>query len=274
MKSCIRVSLVSAIITASTLFASCCGAQAAASPAEQAGEMLARAQALNAKCNYLNGTNKAHLVQLVQQAERALSARVNSDVARAIIERGVKNGEKADCSAVEKRNLLSIVDAANSAAARNGSPSQDQFRQPVTAVPIDHPPLVSKTEPTKIAVAPAIAYPHFQQPLEVPAKQNFALPSEVNKPQQVLAPVMKASALTSHSPQLAPSRSDNGLQAYAYLTKAYFVARRCAANDGKGLSQMYQTIVASHDVLMRSHATGEVSSILRRSETEARGQGC
>ena len=78
-------------------------AQAANTPAEQAGEMLARAQALNQKCNYLNAADKAHLLRLVQKAEHALTMRANADIAGAAMRHGREAGADSDCSCLKRK---------------------------------------------------------------------------------------------------------------------------------------------------------------------------
>ena len=74
--------------------------------------------------------------------------------------------------------------------------------------------------------------------------------------------------------RIAQGNSDSGLQAYAQITRDYYLARRCAPGDYRGLGSMYHHIVATHNSLMRNHGAGEVAAVLRRSARAARAQGC
>lgn len=221
--------------------------------------MLARAQALNQKCNYLNSADKAHLLRLVQKAEHALTMRANADIAGAAMRHGREAGADSDCSVSEKKNLKTILGAAKAASHSDGTGL-------LASEPIR--PLAASTAPGP-RIEPKL------QPAQAPPQltnQDIVTPAEP-KPKQIVAKGQgypQPAALQV----VAVHNMDSGLQSYGEITRDYYVARRCAPGDAKGLGQMYQRIVASHDALLRNHAAGEVSSILHRSAKAASSQGC
>ena len=253
-----RHSLIATAWMFSGLLAFTHATQAATTVAQQAGEMLARAQALNQKCNYLNAADKAHLLRLVQKAEHALTMRANADIAGAAMRHGREAGADSDCSVSEKKNLKTILGAAKAASDSAGT-------EVLAPEPI--PPLAKSTAPgprIEPKLKPAQAPPQLAEELVTPAEP---------KPKQIVAKVPRYTQPAALQ-VAAVHPMDSGLQSYGEITRDYYVARRCAPNDAKGLGQMYQQIVARHDALLRDHAAGEISSILRRSASEARGQGC
>jgi|GEM_PF-7029084 len=265
-----------------TVLAISVSAQAGSTPPEQAVEMLARAQSLNARCNYFSAENRSHLAALVQRAEQALTERENAAAAMAALNRGHAAGAASACSATEKENLAMILDAAKQATAPTGT-----GQNLPTPLPPDQKPAVVES-PAAIPKAPAIvaepASPKYlkpaiirQPPEEKPiGKSNGPLTAPDPKVEEKIVDDQPEPAKRPPPPnaQITHPIRDGNLRAYAQMTHDYFLARRCAPNDGRGLGQMYQQILRANADLMRDHKKAEVASALRRSAQAAAKQSC
>lgn len=276
-------------------------------PAEQAGEMLARAHSINSKCNYLKAADKMRLMHLVQRAEQALTQRESADAAQAAMQRGREDGMASACSAAEKENLNLILGAANEATTPDLAKPAASVPTVVDNVPASQTPNAEQKSSPAAAPAPAPiaadnapsaqAMAAHVKPIQgsshtveasspinkLNRKQSKSIPKQIgslgetaigtgdHKPDEVLS-ARKPLRLVQQ--QTVKPKSDASLQAYAQITRDYYVARRCAPSDSHELGSMYQQIIVSHDSLMRSHGAGEVSAILRHSARAARAQSC
>ncbi len=272
-------------------------AHAATTPAEQAAEMLARANSINGKCNYLNAANKAHLGELVHRAEKALSSRESADAAKAAIERGHAEGVAAACSASEKANLHTILDAAKEAslpeqASTKALPMPLKTPPPAVRAQDAEAPTAKKVKAKPIVVAEEpVDKPEPKPIVKMKSKPRKAKPVvEADEPVEAPPPVPEpmrrkvAAFIGDDRPATLPrdarptrriaQRHDGGLQVYAQMTHDYYLARRCAPGDTRNLGGLYQQILATHDNLMRDHPAGMVASVLRRSARTASNQGC
>jgi hypothetical protein len=81
-------------------------------PAEQAAEMLARAQALDVKCNILNAHDRDKLSKFTARAELALANRESLDLTKAVMLRGKAAADAASCTTDERATIRQLLSAA------------------------------------------------------------------------------------------------------------------------------------------------------------------
>jgi hypothetical protein len=100
-------------------------AQTSAAPvaAAKATEMLARAQAVQQKCKFLNSTQQETLSSFVARAEIAMVSKSSTKAAKSIIANGRAQGQKATCSDTERTDILDIINAAQQATAAANPPA-------------------------------------------------------------------------------------------------------------------------------------------------------
>jgi hypothetical protein len=105
--------------------------------AEQATELLAKSQALDAKCKFLNSDERDELSSLVARAELSLAQRESVALTKMALARGRKAGNGATCSAAERADISSILVAARTAAAKV---PQVNAKAPRQSAPRNNPP--------------------------------------------------------------------------------------------------------------------------------------
>ena len=109
--------------------------------AEMASRLLARSQAVDSKCQFLDARQREELAAFVSRAEVALVSKTSVETSKSTFAAGKAEGREAACSDAEKTEMLSILDAASQASAAV---------QPATAVKPTMAPAhlaVSATEP-------------------------------------------------------------------------------------------------------------------------------
>ena len=250
-------------------------------PAEQAAEMLARAQSVDMKCSYLNATDKDMLSNLVARAELALATREPVEATKATMQRGHAAGLAAACAANEKQAVHSILGVARQASI--APPVKSTATLAATAAPI----AADATPVAPPAILPAAPKPQMvssvpvenDAPLDKPAASSdvatqepaFPMASKVKtqnpkirKSVAALPPAKKA--------KLASGKSGD-LQHYAQLTEAYYLALRCSGG-GSQVNGLYATIVAVHGNLMQSYGAKQVSSALHSAKARAGSHTC
>jgi hypothetical protein len=85
--------------------------------AEQATELLARSQAIQQKCKFLNANQNQQLSSFVAKAEIAMVSKSSTKAAKTIIANGRAQGQKATCSDVERADIVDVLNAAQQATA-------------------------------------------------------------------------------------------------------------------------------------------------------------
>jgi hypothetical protein len=112
--------------------------QTSAAPvaAAQATEMLARAQAVQQKCKFLNASQQETLSSFVAMAEIAMVSKSSTKAAKSIIADGRAQGQKATCSDTERTDILDIINAAQQATAAAKPPlaSPVSVKQPAVTI--------------------------------------------------------------------------------------------------------------------------------------------
>ena len=241
------------------------------SPAEQAAEMLARAQSVDMKCSYLNAADKDTLSNLVARAELALATRESVEATKTAMRSGHAAGLAASCSADEKQAVHSILGVARQATRVPPVTADVATVQPhvkiatrskavePSAVPVenDAPPEKPVTE-ADIAVQEAV----------LPLGRKVKIVEAANAKQQDLGVNLSLAA----RPSKALAKSDD-LQRYAQMTETYYMALRCNG-DGSQVNGLYASIVAIHDNLMQSHGAKEVSNALHSAKARAGSHAC
>jgi hypothetical protein len=106
------------ILSANILFGMQSQAMATELPAEQATELLAKSQALDAKCKFLSNAERDDLASFVARAELSLAQRESVALTKQALARGYKAGNSATCSAAEHTDILNILVAARTAVAQ------------------------------------------------------------------------------------------------------------------------------------------------------------
>jgi hypothetical protein len=126
------------ILSASVFFGQS-QAMATQAPAEQATELLAKSQALDAKCKFLSNAERDDLASLVARAESSLTQRESVELTKQALARGHKAGNSARCSAAEHTDILNILVVARAAAAQTphvvSQPKKMRVMDKVESVP-------------------------------------------------------------------------------------------------------------------------------------------
>jgi hypothetical protein len=112
-----RAALFTSIVLTCFSTFSCQQSLASTFAAEQATEMLARAQAVQQKCKFLPASQKEELARFVARAEIAMVSKSSTRATKALIARGRAQGQKAACSDAERIDILDILNAAQQASA-------------------------------------------------------------------------------------------------------------------------------------------------------------
>ncbi|MEP6828021.1 MAG: hypothetical protein ABJA10_08090 [Aestuariivirga sp.] len=243
-------------------------AYAAATPAEQAAEMLAHAQSVDMKCGYLNAADKDTLSNLVARAELALATRESIEATKATMRSGHAAGLAASCSADEKQAVHSIL----------GMARQASIAPPVAADVAIAQPHVKRSRELEPSAVPIENDAPAETPLTVGdiSVQEPTLPL-ADKGKTVDAAKSKHQKLASNmslpkKPNKALAKPDD-LQRYAQMTEAYYMALRCNGG-GSQVSGLYASIVAVHDNLIQSHGVREVSNALHSARALAGSHSC
>ena len=242
-------------------------------PAEQAAQMLARVQTVDMKCSYLNAADKDALSNLVARAELALATRESVEATKATLQRGHAAGLAATCNANEKQAVVSILGAARQASVPQASKSTNSMALTAPPVAADVAPVplvaakvaVPPVEKTKLSAQTKIVE---QQPVKPLVQKSKPIQPKL----QIAKPAQIAQAPRVLKPRQVQANS-NGLQHYAQITEAYYLALRCSGS-GADMNGLYASIVAAHGNLMQSHGAREVSAALRQAKARAGGQNC
>jgi len=221
-------------------------AKAESTPAEQAAEMLARAQSVDVKCDYLSAVEKDNLSRLVARAELALANRESVEATKATLKRGHEAGATVTCSPDEKQAMSGILEAAHDAESRQG-----------VAPPVKANAAVPAPAP-QTSVAQAITQAPVQPLVKKPVVQEAATQPKPEHMTKIVA-------------NTKPMKSSGSLQNYTRLTQEYFIARRC---NSQNLGKLYQSIVAEHGRVMQDRSVDEVAAALHSGEAKARGMSC
>jgi hypothetical protein len=255
-------------VFASTLFVTA-RAFAETPPAEMASEMLARAQAVDIKCNYLKAADRDTLSKLVARAEIALANRETVEATKATMLRGRESGKTAACSSTENEQVFNILNAAKQATNADDT-------NPAVAQAVEPAPSMASPEPQQAAILAPEPKPELKQAATIaPA----AKPEVAIKTQEPVAP-MKPRAIVKiakfEKPKTKPVqvKSDVSLGKYQAMTAQYFLASRCGSMPATRLGSFYQTIVSSHNQLMATHSNAQVAQALRMGRSNASAQSC
>ena len=230
-------------------------ALAGGNSAEQGAELLARAQSLDAKCNFLDARGKDKLSKFTARAELALVNRETMEATVATMKRGHDAGRAADCSAAEKDALQQILAVAMQAT------GEDKKTARLAASPAPQP---VDAQPKKTQASQAVVSPLADDARKVDSSAPMAPPA-ANFP-KVKEPMQIAAAKPVTTKPTSP-----GLGTYERLTQAYYLVRRCGGGD---LGRTYQAVVAEHGRVMASHTAAEVSAVLHRAEARAASATC
>ncbi len=250
--SCVMLKNVGAWVLVSTLgFGG--AAFAATPPAEMAGEMLARAQSVDMKCNYLSATDKDTLSGLVARAEIRLANRESVEATKATMLRGHQAGKSAACNANEKEQVTNILNAAKWASSTAAEKPMDVTQVPTT---------------------PTVAPPALVAALPAPVQTVVAEPKSIEMPveakmQKPLFPV-KAAKLE----KVKPNAPDMSLRKYQAMTAQYYLASRCGSMPAGQLGSLYKSIISGHAQVMTNHSGATVGQALRQARSDASAQSC
>jgi hypothetical protein len=239
---------------------------AATPPAEMAGEMLARAQSVDIKCNYLKAADRDTLSSLVARAEIALANRESVEATKATMLRGHDDGKVATCNSTENEQVLNILNAAKQAGAANeAKPAAVAAATPQPA------PIVVSVEPqpqqlpvlvvseAKIADKPVVAVKIQEPVLLTKAKAK---------------PMVKVAKLEQPKAKSLPAKADLTLGKYQAMTAQYYLASRCGSMPATQLGSFYKSIVSSHAQVMSTHSSAEVALALRLARSDASAHSC
>ncbi len=233
-------------------------ALAATPPAEMAGEMLARAQSVDMKCNYLTATDKDTLSGLVARAEIRLANRESVEATKATMLRGHQAGKSAACNPNEKEQVTNILNAAKWASSTAAEKPMEVTQVPTTPIVAQPAPLVAQPAPLQPApVQTVVAQPKL---IEMPIEAKMQKP---------LFPV-KAAKLE----KVKPNAPDMSLRKYQAITAQYYLASRCGSMPAGQLGSLYKSIVSGHSQVMANHSGATVAQALRQARSDASAQSC
>ena len=119
--------------------------------AEQATELLARSEALEAKCKFLTGAQHEDLSSFLARAEVALVAKTSVDTAKAVLARGRSAGQTATCSDAEHADMINVLAAATEAS--GAAPHRNMVADKPAAT---RPLILFERQPTKTYAKPAL----------------------------------------------------------------------------------------------------------------------
>jgi hypothetical protein len=128
----------------------------AASQAEQATQLLARSQVLDAKCKFLTNEEHDELSSLVAKAELALAHRTSIDITKQTLAAGRVQGQGATCNDSERADISNILSSARQAAA--AAPKVE-----VVQSPLPKPKITLKAKRIKVALIAAVEAPKKPQ---------------------------------------------------------------------------------------------------------------
>ena len=280
-------------------------------PAEQAAEMLARAQSVDLKCNYLKAADKDAIASLVARAELALANKEDVEKTKATMQRGHDAGLATTCASSEKSTLMTILNAAKQASTAETMkpvviPEKSAAPKQMASVPVAPSPApvaqdaekpamqdaqivapVAAPEPILAAAVPIVAAePQIAAAPEPKAQAPAMEPKKLPRVKLAAAPVEPKATPTvavaestpkpveaMAKPAKAPKPSA-GLGTYAKLTQSYFLALRCNSQNPSTLGSAYKAIVVEHDKVMGSHGASEVSAVLHQAQSSANSQSC
>ena len=217
-------------------------------PAEMAGEMLARAQSVDMKCNYLHAADRDALSRLVARAEIGLANRESVEATKATMLRGHNAGKAATCGPLENEQVLNILNAAKQATTSN-EPA------PTTAV---------QAAPDNVSVA-------------MPAPEPIVGPAVAVKTQEPVLPVKAMTKVAKlEKPKAKPilAKPISSLGKYQAMTAQYYLASRCGSMPARKLGSFYQSIVSSHNQVMATYTSAQVAQALRNARNNASAQSC
>ncbi len=226
-------------------------------PAQQAAEMLARAQSVDVKCSYLNPADKAALSSLVARAEIALVNRESVEATKATLQRGHTAGLAAVCSADEKRSVITVLGVARQASAQPMLTVENRVADAAPPLAADIAPLAPIAAKTARANVVKI-----RQPQETKSAAQNSKPVE-----PTVAQVPKITKLNKFV------ATADGLQHYTQLTEAYYLFLRCKGG-GRQANGLYAAILDAHHNVIQSHGARAVSLALRSAKSRAGAQSC
>ena len=133
MFSASRMAIFTSIILASFSIFSFQQTSATTLVAEQATEMLARAQAIQQKCKFLNASQHEALSSFVAKAEIAMASKSSIKFTKTTIANGRAQGQKATCSDIERADIIDVINAAQQATAAS---KQVRTEKPIQIIPV------------------------------------------------------------------------------------------------------------------------------------------
>jgi hypothetical protein len=224
-------------------------------PAEQGAELLARAQSLDAKCNFLDARGRDKLSKFTARAELALANRETMEATKATMKRGHVAGQAADCTAAEKDAVLQILAVAMQAT------GEDRKTARLAASPA---PQAADAQPKNAQASLAAVSPPAEDARKVDSSMPMAPPA-------AKLPKVKEPAQIAAAKPVTTKAASPGLGTYERLTQTYYMLRRCG---GGNLGGTYQAVVAEHARVMASHTAAEVSAVLHQAQVRAASATC
>ena len=151
-----RFAFISPLLISSALVLLQSPSNAAAVGAEEATRLLARSQALEAKCKFLTSSQHDELSGFVAKAEIAMVAKSSTANAKSIIASGRAIGRSAVCNNQEHADIIDILSAAHQATSG---------KVQIIAAPTPQP-----VEKKPVAIVAQAERPLFVRPLEIAPK--------------------------------------------------------------------------------------------------------
>lgn len=133
--------------------------------AQRAIKLLARSEALDSKCKFLNSADRDELTALMARAELAMAKRTTVDITKNAMTLGHASGKNATCTEAEHGDLNLILSAAKQAVAKvTVPPVQEQVATMIPARPVVQPLKTPRIKIILNADAPTepVAQPHMK----------------------------------------------------------------------------------------------------------------
>jgi outer membrane biosynthesis protein TonB len=243
--------------------AAVCGV-AQALPASEVTAMLAKSQALNARCSILSENDSQDLMDFLARAEILLAERESVSAAKAALSKGKAQGASSACGPEETKFVNDVLSAA-----KTGSAGEEPIQQ------VEESPAAKPQAPAQTQASTPTAEPDSEKPVLKP-KVAEAKPTKKKAETIALAAEAKKSkagaAIQTDSKQ--KKKSSSALSTYAGLAQKYYTELKCRNMSGPAVKRLYASVLSSHKKALADSGASAVRTTLRSAEARANASRC
>jgi outer membrane biosynthesis protein TonB len=257
----LSLSFVSSILA----FSAACGV-AHALPASEVTAMLAKSQALDARCSILSETDRQDLMDFLARAEILLAERESVSAAKAALSKGKAQGANGACGPEETKFVNDVL-----AAAKAGSANEDAIQQAEEPTPVEpqSPAQIEAQKPVEQPKQVVVEKP-VQKPKLVEAKPVKKKPETV----AVTTVTKKAKTKPAILAEAKKQKKTPALSAYSGLAQRYYTELKCRNMSGSAVKRLYANVLSSHKKALADSGASAVRTTLRNAEAKANASRC